>query len=483
MEYRHYHFARGLIERGHRVVVISGSRSHLFIRPPQVSRPFTLEPIDGVTYCWVAVPRYERAISLRRVLNMAAFALRLERLPVQRLPRPDAILVSSPSLFPVPIAARWAQRFGARLVFEVCDIWPLTLRELGGLSRGHPLVMAMQWLEDYGYRKADSVVSVLPAATRHMVSRGMDPRKFHYIPNGIDLAGRRAGGRAPDVVRAAIRPGTFTVGFVGTLGRANALETLIDAARLLDPDEAQVILVGQGPEREQLVTRAAGAPNVAFTAAVLEEHVGPAIALFDACYVGYRRSPLYRFGVSPNKLYEYMAAGRPVLFAADAANQPVQEADCGRTVAPEDPAALAAAIRSLAARSQEERVWSSARLRRCFARSRLVGAARRMFCRRRRAAACDKGSPSRQRPAVSGARLRVTTSGAGSSKEPARAPFGERCTGLPLRVDHGTGEAVLRRALDGKTARPHPRSVLIALSRHGEDRAFVPEATAGGRAW
>jgi glycosyltransferase involved in cell wall biosynthesis len=355
MEYRHYHFARGLIERGHRVVVISGSRSHLFIRPPQVSRPFTLEPIDGVTYCWVAVPRYERAISLRRVLNMAAFALRLERLPVQRLPRPDAILVSSPSLFPVPIAARWARRFGARLVFEVCDIWPLTLRELGGLSRGHPLVMAMQWLEDYGYRKADSVVSVLPAATRHMVSRGMDPRKFHYIPNGIDLAGRRAGGRAPDVVRAAIRPGTFTVGFVGTLGRANALETLIDAARLLDPDEAQVILVGQGPEREQLVTRAAGAPNVAFTAAVLEEHVGPAIALFDACYVGYRRSPLYRFGVSPNKLYEYMAAGRPVLFAADAANQPVQEADCGRTVAPEDPAALAAAIRSLAARSQEER--------------------------------------------------------------------------------------------------------------------------------
>jgi glycosyltransferase involved in cell wall biosynthesis len=103
------------------------------------------------------------------------------------------------------------------------------------------------------------------------------------------------------------------------------------------------------------VTRAAGAPNVAFTAAVLEEHVGPAIALCDACYAGYRRSPLYRFGVSPNKLYEYMAAGRPVLFAADAANQPVLEADCGRTVAPEDPAALAAAIRSLAADSQEER--------------------------------------------------------------------------------------------------------------------------------
>lgn len=355
MEYRHYHLGRALTERGHQVVVISGSRSHLFIRPPRVSRPFTLEPIDGMTYCWVALPSYERAISVRRVINMAAFALQLQRLPAHRLPRPDAILVSSPSLFPLPVTARWARRFAARLVFEVCDLWPLTLRELGGLSPRHPLIVLMQWLEDYGYRKADRVVSVLPAADTYMISRGMDPGKFHYVPNGVDVAGRGADIAPPDAVRAAIRPGTFTVGFAGTLGRANALETLIDAARLLGPDEAQVILVGHGPERDQLAARAAGAPNVTFAGPVLAEHVAGAIKLFDACYVGYRHSPLYRFGVSPNKLYEYMAAGRPVLFAAEAANQPVQEADCGRTVPPEDPAALAAAIRSLATCSPEER--------------------------------------------------------------------------------------------------------------------------------
>ena len=95
--------------------------------------------------------------------------------------------------------------------------------------------------------------------------------------------------------------------------------------------------------------------NVTFVGPVPKEQVAAVLELFDACYVGYRRSSLYRFGVSPNKLYDYMAAGRPVLFAADAANQPVREADCGRTVAPEDPAALAAAIRSLAACSQAER--------------------------------------------------------------------------------------------------------------------------------
>jgi glycosyltransferase involved in cell wall biosynthesis len=363
MEYRHYYLARALAGRGHRVVVITGTRSHLFTRPPEVSRPFTLETIDGVTYCWVAGPRYERAISLGRIINMVAFALRLERLPVAKLPRPDAILVSSPSLFPLPVAARWARRFGARLAFEVRDIWPLTIRELGGLSTRHPLVVLMQWLEDFGYRSADVVISVLPAAADHMVSRGMDPAKFHYLPNGIDLDAARGDGDVPSVVRDAIRPGAFTVGFVGTLGRANVLETLIDAARLVEPDGVQVVVVGHGPEREQLVARAGDAANVAFVGPVAKEQVAPTLALFDACYVGYRRSPLYRFGVSPNKLYDYMAAGRPVLFAADAANQPVQEADCGRTIAPEDPEALAEAIRSLAAASAEERARLGANAR------------------------------------------------------------------------------------------------------------------------
>jgi glycosyltransferase involved in cell wall biosynthesis len=363
MEYRHYHLARALAERGHRVVVVSGSHSHLFTRPPRVSRPFTRQVIDGVTYCWVAVPRYGRAISLGRVLNMAAFAAALEALPTSRLPRPDAILVSSPSLFPVPIAARWARRFGARLVFEVRDIWPLTLQELGGLSSRHPLIAAMQRLEDFGYRAADSVVSVLPGAGPHMVARGMDPAKFHYLPNGIDLDGGRRSGDAPAAIREAVRPGAFTVGFVGTLGRANVLETLIDAARLLDPDEVRIVVVGHGPERSQLVERAAGARNVAFVGPIPKGDVAAALQLFDACYVGYRRSPLYRFGVSPNKLYDYMAAGRPVLFAADAANQPVEEADCGLTVAPEDPAALAGAITSLTAASEAERARLGANAR------------------------------------------------------------------------------------------------------------------------
>jgi glycosyltransferase involved in cell wall biosynthesis len=339
MEYRHYYLAQGLADRSHYPIVISGSRSHLFTRPPDVSRAFTLETVADVRYCWVAVPGYQRAISVGRVLNMVAFAAALERLPTTKLPRPDAILVSSPSLFPIGVAARWARRFGARLVFEVRDIWPLTLQELGGLSSRHPL------------------------ADRHMVVRGMDAAKFHYLPNGVDLDSSSPSTDVPGAVHEAMQPGAFTVGFVGTLGAANVLETLIDAARLLDPGRFAVVIVGHGPERERLMARAADVPNVVFTGPVPKERITAAISLFDACYVGYRRSSLYRFGVSPNKLYEYMAAGRPVLFAAEAANQPVRDADCGQTLPPEDPRALANAIRILAARPAAERARLGANAR------------------------------------------------------------------------------------------------------------------------
>jgi glycosyltransferase involved in cell wall biosynthesis len=363
MEYRHYYLGRELAAQGHVVVLVSAGYSHLFTRTPVARGAYTLEELDGLRYCWVAAPRYRRAISLGRVLNMVAFALRLSRLPTGLLPRPDAILVSSPSLFPIVTASRWARRWRARLVFEIRDIWPLYLREIGGFSRRHPLVAIMQWFEDYGYRVADRVVSVLPGAASHMVSRGMDAKKFRYVPNGVDLSTADAVHDAPDAVRSAVRPDTFTVGFVGTLARANALETLVDAARLLAGEEVHVIVVGHGPEREWLMTRAGDLSNVTFLGPVRKKQVVATIRLFDACYVGYRRSSLYRFGVSPNKLYDYMAAGRPILFAADALNRPVDEADCGQTVAPEDPVALADAIRSLAACPPDRRAELGANAR------------------------------------------------------------------------------------------------------------------------
>jgi glycosyltransferase involved in cell wall biosynthesis len=355
MEFRHYEIGRELARLGASSVVISGSYSHLFSRLPAATGAYTVESVDGLTYCWVRVPGYGRAMSVGRILNMLVFMARLYRLPTRRLPPPDAIVVSSPSLFPILPADRWARRRGIPLVFEVRDIWPLTLQELGGLSRRHPLVALMSWFEARAYAVADAIVSVLPAADRHFTIHGVPPAKVSVIPNGVSAdALVEPSSPAPEAVLAARAGGGFTVGFVGTLGVANALDALIASARLLAAEDIRFVIVGQGSEGERLRAAASDLPNVTFTGAVAKTDVPATLRAFDACYVGYHRSPLYRFGISPNKVFDYMAASRPIIMAAEAANDVVGDAGCGLTVAPDDPAALAAAILALRAMSPEE---------------------------------------------------------------------------------------------------------------------------------
>lgn len=356
MEYRHYELGRELVRLGVTVVVVSGSYSHLFARRPITTGAYTFEDIAGLTYCWVRIPTYGKAMSVRRVVNMIVFTLRLYRLPLGRLPTPDAIIVSSPSPFPILPVERWARRWRCRLVFEVRDLWPLTLQELGGLSPRHPLVAVMSWFERRAYRVADVVVCVLPAARSHFEAHGMAPEKLRLIPNGVsDEALAEPTSAPPERVREAITAGTFTLGFVGTLGMANALEALIGAARLLVDEDVRLVIVGHGPDEDRLRALASGLANVDFVGAVAKADVPATLRTFDACYVGYHRSPLYRFGIAPNKVYDYMAAGRPIILASQAANDPVRDADCGITVEPDDPIALSEAIRWLRAMPSSQR--------------------------------------------------------------------------------------------------------------------------------
>ena len=189
---------------GHRVVVISGSYSHLFTRQPEVTGTYRLEDIDGLTYCWVRVPAYRRAISVGRVLNMVVFAARLYRLPIRRLPSPDAIVVSSPSLFPILPAERWARRWGAKFVFEVRDVWPLTLQELGRTLDAAPARRGDELVRAPGIPCRGRGGVRAPGRRSHLEAHGMAPVKLIVVPNGVTPDALDASTRhAPAHVEAA----------------------------------------------------------------------------------------------------------------------------------------------------------------------------------------------------------------------------------------------------------------------------------------
>lgn len=364
MEFRPYYLAREWVRQGHRVSIVAASESHLRSQAPQLDgRPRLDETIDGIHYAWLATPSY-RGNGAARVRNMAAFVMRLRRDAEQLAAslKPDVVIASSTYPLDIWPAHRIARLAGARLLFEVHDLWPLTPVELGGYSRWHPFIMLLQAAENFACRHADAIVSILPKVDTHLEAHGMAPGKLHLVPNGVDPAEWQQDG--PDLepsLAAAIdrlkQNGSFVVGYAGTHGISNALETLLDAADHLRGQPIAFVLVGSGPQKAKLQQSAAafGLANVHFFDPIPKAQVPALLERFDLAYIGWHRQPLYRFGISPNKLIDYMMAGRPVLHAVEAGNDPVGEAGCGLTVPPEQPHAIADAILSMMALSPEQR--------------------------------------------------------------------------------------------------------------------------------
>jgi glycosyltransferase involved in cell wall biosynthesis len=362
MEYRPYYFGREWVRAGHRVTVVAASQSHVRAHQPTVTGRFASESIDGIRFVWCATPRYQ-GNGVGRVANIVSFLWRLGQWRQWLVDKPDVVIASSTYPLDIGPARRIARAHGATLVWEVHDLWPLSPIELGGMSPRHPLMMWMQHAENMACRDADLVVSLLSEAGSHLRAHGMAAGKFLCVPNGIDPdewadENTRA---LPSAHAAAIAEarakGHLLVCYAGAHGIANALDAMLDAAARSRDQPVTWLLVGSGPEKARLQRRVAaeGATNVLMLDSVPKAAIPPLLRAMDILYIGLQNQPLFRFGISPNKLMDYMMAERPVICAIAAGNDPVGEAGCGLTIAPQDSAALAAAVAQMRRLAPEER--------------------------------------------------------------------------------------------------------------------------------
>ncbi|WOE41675.1 glycosyltransferase family 4 protein [Acinetobacter chinensis] len=357
---RHYYLAQELAKKGYKVYLIAGRYSHLLRQPKQFSEPYLLEKIDtNFSFVWVNLPEYQEAHSKQRVLNWFKFSWALTKLSSVISNRPDVILYSSPSLVGYLGAKYLANKFKAKFIFEVRDIWPLTWIELGGHSPQHPFVRFMQWIEDRAYKKADFVFSNLFNAVEHMQTRGLDRDKFHWIPNGISL--EEVTHREPlniDIINQ-IPNDKFIVGYTGTIGVANAIDDLIEAAKSLAKQQKDIhfVLVGAGKEKEDLVNKvkSLGLSNVTFIDAIPKKQIQSMLSCFDVCYIGWQKNSLYRFGIAPNKLPEYLFSAKPIIHAFSGKGDVVELANAGIRIEAEDPELIVDAVIQLYSLSDSER--------------------------------------------------------------------------------------------------------------------------------
>jgi glycosyltransferase involved in cell wall biosynthesis len=361
MEYRHYYLAKELQSLGHQVCIVASRFSHLRMHQP--GRQGGWSEHCGIPHLWLAGCPYN-GNGARRLVNMVGFSDSLWRNAgtIAKEQKPDLVLASSPHPFSAYGAARLARISGARFVFEIRDLWPLSLMELGSMTARNPLIWLLDHAEAYGCNHAEKVISLLPCVHDYLARRNVREDKWTVIPNGVLLSEWEepwANVPAPalEVLNTLRADGYSLVGYAGNHGQANALDTFIDAASRVGDEKVAFVLAGGGPEKARLQRRvqAEGLRNVRFLDPVRKEQIPMLLQWFDVAYIGLERQPLFRFGISPNKLTDYMMAGRPVLKAIDSGNDVVRDAGCGLTVAPEDPQAVVDGVRKLLALGKEER--------------------------------------------------------------------------------------------------------------------------------
>ncbi len=356
MEFRPYYFAREWITMGHKVSIIAGDYSHLRKKNPQISRDMERTVIDGIDYYWLKTGTYE-GNGVNRALTMIRFCKKLIRWKnwIKDQINPDVVISSSTYPIDSIPAHRICRIRGKKSlhIHEVHDMWPSTLTEIGGMTKRNPFVMLMQYGENYAYRYADTVVSLLPNAEEYMTEHGLERGKFHYIPNGIISDEWNEPEPLPEEHKAVLEQlkavNKFIVGYFGGHALSNCLMPLIQSAEQIQDEKTHFVLVGEGTEKKALAqyTYEHGINHVTFLPPIDKKAIPTLTEYFDCIYIGAKHSPLYRFGICMNKMFDGMMAGKPLIFAVDAPKTPVEECGCGIMVSPENPAEIIRAIREL----------------------------------------------------------------------------------------------------------------------------------------
>ncbi len=359
MEFRPLYLSRELVKLGHSVTVLAASYSHLRKKQPDVQKDFDEELIDGVRYVYFKTPAYRRNDHMR-FLNIFCFYQKVKKNSERIAERfkPDAVVGSSTYPNDVKLAKCIADFNGAKVAYEIHDIWPLSLIELYHFSIKNPLIRFLQKAENFAYENSDVVISILSAADRHIKELGYNNVDFVHVPNGISESGEST--PAPDSIKSAVsdfkQNGEFVCMYLGGFAKANALDEFVASAKYL-PENARLVLIGDGLLKVRLeeIIKENELKNVAIFDSVPKSSVNETLKLADCLYIGAKQSNLYKYGIGMNKLFDYMLSARPIICGIDAEDNPIALANCGEVIPAQDEKAIADAIAGFAEMPYDER--------------------------------------------------------------------------------------------------------------------------------
>jgi len=331
---RQTYFAKYLMQMGHKVKIFAASTVHNSDQNMiEDSTPYVEECVDGVSYVYIRCHHYQGS-GLKRIYNICEFAWKLPGV-CKHFEKPDAIVATSMPPTSCAVGIHLARKYGCRGISEIADLWPESIVAYGIAGPNNPVVIALRWLEKWIYKKSDAIVFTMEGAYDYILEQGWEkeiPRdKVHFINNGVDLEQFRANQIQYTIEDGDLHnPDFIKVGYAGSIRKANDLGMLLDVAKRVDNPNVRFLIWGSGDEEAMLRQRVIDdhITNVVFKGRVEKKYIPYITSHVDINYVDPFDEKIARYGISSNKLFDYFAAGKPILMGFLGRHNPAESFGC-----------------------------------------------------------------------------------------------------------------------------------------------------------
>ncbi|QSE96796.1 glycosyltransferase family 4 protein [Fulvivirga lutea] len=360
---RHYGMGKELFKNGVRLNIFTSSFNHKKLEETQkfgFFKIFKKEEIDGVNFIWIRTLKYKKNDGLLRVLSMFLFSFSTFFLCLfsRKFGSPDVIMASTPTLVPAFFASILSKLKRRPFILEIRDLWPETIVKFHPEKQGHILIKLFYKLELFCLHKADRIAGLLPGIPNYLDKLDLNlKKKFFWLPNGVES----------DILDVSLNTNSEVkkIVYAGALSKANAMESIINTADILKNSGLEFHIYGNGMEKADLLDLAKrkNLNHIYFHEPVPKKEVFNVISDADILIASLKDTDLYEYGISLNKIYDYMAIGKPVVFGVRAFNNPISEARAGVSVRPENAEEMADGIKEIVSMTIEQRNEMSIRAR------------------------------------------------------------------------------------------------------------------------
>ena len=360
---RHYYFSKYLREKGHDVKIFTSSKIHnTDINMIQDNHLYLEKDMDGVPYTFVKTSDY-KGNGIERIINMLQFPIRIWRV-CKKFEKPDVIYTSSPDLFTAFSAVIMAKILRVKKVVEIRDLWPESIVEYNGMSKKNPVIQILYQVEKWLYRNADELIFTMAGGKKYLKdkrwTRGINPKKIHHINNGVDLEEFEYNKEHFQIQDGDLEnQDIFKIIYTGSIRKVNNLELIVNVARKIkniDP-KIKFLIWGDGTEKEFLERKVQelNLDNISFKGKVEKRYIPYILSKADVNLMQGNFVDLFRYGCSPNKLFDYFAAGRPILSTIESYHDLVRYYKAGMAKATNDDEEVKKMILELYQMPEEER--------------------------------------------------------------------------------------------------------------------------------